>query len=223
MRDRNFICQNDLIDATKNYKGIELKAFYNMLYCAKEQTMYTIGFKDEEVTYMDADKITGFLGNKHFTRNDLINIITKIPKGIYSKNGKSYIAVFSFISFNEDTNEFEFKINADFKPYINDIISNFTILELKRLSAINGVYSQRLYEFISKNKGLKISTMKIEDFKEYFHIPKSYSMCNIDQRVLTPALKEINSVTDFKVVIKKLKESNRVTHIRFYIQQAISA
>jgi len=214
MKHRKLICKNDLVDMVKKYKPIELRVFYNMLYCAKEQRNFSVDFKDEEVIYMNLNKLNGYIGKKHFTEEELFKIIQGIPKGVFSKNGLNYISVFDFITCNED-GEIEFRLNSSFRPMIDDVIKNFTVLELKDLSTLNSTYSQRLFEFTSKNKNLKFYKMPIDEFRTYFQIPKGYSMGNIDQRVINPMIGEINKKTNFTVSIKKIKKRNRVTHIMF--------
>lgn len=214
MKYRKLICKNDLIDMIKKYKPIELRVFYNMLYCAKEQRNFSVDFKDEEIVYMNLNKLNSYIGKKHFTEEELFKIIQGIPKGVFSKNGLNYISVFDFITCNEE-GEIEFRLNSSFRPMIDDVIKNFTVLELKDLSTLNSIYSQRLFEFTSKNNNLIHYLMPINDFRTYFQVPKSYSMCNIDQRIIEPMLKEINEKTDFTVSIRKIKKRNRVTHIKF--------
>lgn len=219
MNERKLICKNDLVDATKKYRPLELKIFYNMLYVAKEQEAFNVDLQGQDTIYMPVSKLENFLGCKHLTQKELINIITNIPKGIRSRDGKCYIAVFSSIRYNEQEGDFEFKITQEFKPYIEDVIKNFTVLELNKLSNLNSIYSQRLFEFVSKNKNLRTVVMNLDSFKEYFKVPKSYSMCNIDQSIISVAVQEINNFTDFHVEIQKIKAQNKVTHVRINIKQ----
>lgn len=218
-RSRTLICQNDVIEATKQYNTIELKVFYNMLYCCKEQSMYEVDFQDCEETYMELSKLDDFLGKKHFSKTEVVKIIAGIPKGIYFNNGLKYVSVFDYIEYDEDTLTIEFRISEIFRPFLFDVLEKFTVLQLKELSTLNSVYSQRLFEFASKNKNLKKYLMPINDFKEYFKIPKSYSMCNIDQTVIEVAVNEVNLKTEFNISTSKRKNKNKITHIEFEIQK----
>jgi plasmid replication initiation protein len=61
--------------------------------------------------------------------------------------------------------------------------------------------------------------MKIEDFKAYFQVPKSYKMGNIDQIILNPAIEELNSKTNIKCSISKRKKGRNITHINFKFEE----
>lgn len=215
MEGRKLICQNDLIDNFKKYKPIELKVFYNMLYCYKEQVNYNPDLTDEEETYMEIDKLNGYLGKKHLSDAEIRNIILNIPKGVYSKDKKGYISAFELIKYDEEYEEFVFKLTDTFKPLVDDVIKKFTVLELKYMANLSSSYSLRMFEFISKNKNLKEYKMPIEEFKRYFEIPKSYQMCVIEKRILKYCENDINSNTNLKVKIEKVKKQNKVTHILF--------
>lgn len=212
------ICQNDLIDATKQYTTIELKIFYNMLYCCKAQS-YSVDYGECEETYMSLSKLNNYIGEKHFTNSEIIAIISRIPKGIYFNNGLKYVSVFDYIEYDPENLELEFKVSDLFRPFIDNIIEQFTVLELKELSNLNSIYSQRLFEFASKNKNLGKYLMPIDQFKEYFKVPKSYSMCNIDQSIIGVAVNEVNLKTDFNISISKRKNKNKITHIDFKIER----
>lgn len=219
MESRKLICKNDLIDSTKKYNPIQLRIFYNMLYCYKEQELYKKDLvEDENVVHMELSALENYLGKKHFVEKELIDIIQGIPKGIYSKDSFSYISVFDFIKYDSEYYEFVFKLNDGFKPFVDEIINNFTVLELKGLSELNSSYSQRMFEFVSKNKNIKDYTMKIDDFKKYFEIPDSYAMSDIDRRILKKCSEDINKKTNFNLRIEKIKKRNKVTHIIFHIR-----
>lgn len=219
MEVRKLICQNDLIDSIKRYAPIELKVFYNMLYCYKDQFNYKPDLQDEECTYMEIYKLNGYLGKKNLSQKEIIDIIVNLPKGINSKDKKKYISVFESIVYDEEEDEIVYKITDTFKPFVDDVIKKFTVLELKSLSNLSSSYSLRMFEFISKNKGLDFYKMPIEDFRKYFKIPKTYTMCNIDQRVVNPCIIDINTKTNLKVKIEKVKSKNRVTHILFKFKE----
>lgn len=213
MNNRKLICQNDLIDTRKKHNPTELKVFYNMLYCYKEQMAYTN--PDEEVISMDVSKLANYLGKKHLTENDLIDIIQNVPKGVYSKDGKTYLSAFDYLYYDEEEEAFKFEVEEKFKSYVDDVIKSFTIIELGSLSNLKSTYSQRMFEFVSKNKNIGVYLMPINEFKEYFNIPRSYAMCNIDQRILQPAKRDIDNNTNLTFNYTKVKKKNKVTHIRF--------
>lgn len=235
---RNFICKNDLIDATKRFSTLQLNIFYNLLYLIKEQRAYDtefseydpdfIGYQQDfgktEASFVTFEKLEQRLGcKKHLTKEELINVISELPKGIYSKDGKSDIEVFSFIKYDEKWNEVKVKITEDFEPYLYDIAKEFTVLELKGLSSLGSTYAQRMFEFGSKHRNLPTYLMPIGDFKKYFKVPATYNMGNIDSRILKPSLIAVNAVAQFKMKATKIKSKNRVTHIKFVLNKLLES
>lgn len=217
--EREFICKNELIDMSKQYKVVELKIFYNMLYCHKEQQMFNPDLSEDGVTYMPLYKLDGYIGRKHRTDKELVKIIESIPKGLYTKKKKEYIAAFEYIKYNDDESAIEFKVCDRLIPLLDPLIEGlakrFTVLNMSELSMMNSIYSQRLYEFASKNKNLGRYLMPSEEFKEYFNVPESYRIDNIDKRIIKVMVDEVNKNTKLKVKVNKKKRRNIITHIEF--------
>ena len=58
--------------------------------------------------------------------------------------------------------------------------------------------------------------VRIEDFRERMDIPDNYQMGNIDQKVLQPALRELqNYFNDLKVKKIKAKKGNKIAKLEF--------
>lgn len=214
---RKLLCQNDLIEAIKFHNSTELKVFYNLLYFYKEQQLYREPNYVVEEVEIDIYKLSNYLGKKNLTKNELKEIIVSIPKGIYSKDQLSYISVFEYI-YCEGVFIY-YKVTESFRPYINDVIQNFTVLELKNMAELSSVYSIRMFEFISKNKNLGIYLMPINDFRDYFQVPDSYQISVITERILEYGTNEINSKTQFNVKYEKVKTRGKVSHIRFIMKE----
>lgn len=216
MSERNLICKNDLIDATKKCSSTQLNIFYNLLYLSKEQKAFDPDLKESEVTYVSVEKLEQRLDcRKHLTKKELIGVVSGIPKGIYSKDKQEYIAVFSFIRYDEECRDFSFKITEDIKPYLYDVMEKFTVLELKSLALLESNYAKRMYEFGSKCKNMGTYLMPILDFREYFKVPKTYNIGSIDARILNPSINAVNEIAQFTIKAEKVKARNRVTHIKF--------
>lgn len=225
-KKRTLICANDLIDANKDYSAIELRAFYNMIYTFKQQCLFN-KFEEDDTVYMPLQTLSKYLGKKNLTTSEIRNLISNMPNRIFFNNGLGFVSAFDFISYDENEMEFQYKLTDSIKPFVDHIINNFidkgkgnfSVLELEYFEELNSRYSQRMYEFICKNKNLKTYLMRIEDFKNYFDVPSNYKMCNIDDRVLKPVLKDINKNTNFELEINKKKKRNRVTHLEFIIKE----
>lgn len=215
---KNLLCPNDLIDSSKKHSILELKIFYTMIYKAKMESKAMQIEVDDEIDLYIGDLMKD-INTKHLSKVDMANIIVDIPKGIYFDNLKGYVSAFETIHYDDLEQIITFQLCKSFAEYVEDITNKFTVLELVAFSKLRSSYSQRMFEFASKNKNLPAYKMPINDFKKYFKVPVNYNMCNIDQRILNQASEELEKSTSLRVKHKKIKVANRVTHILFEISE----
>ena len=100
--------------------------------------------------------------------------------------------------------------------------SKFLVLLKKAdILGVKGKYNKRLYSLLGqfKKTGLYFTTWN--DFKEILEIPKSYKSSNIDQKVFTPAKKELLKVGLEITEIKKIKKGRSIdrVEIRFKYEE----
>lgn len=164
-------------------------------------------------------------GNKTF--KEMLNVIDEVNKQFTLRDSKNRIAgwimMFRKIIPDYETKTVDFYLLEEAVEYFK--CNNFGKIEMNEMYKIKSEYGVRMYEFIcahyNKN-GKEYNAMKIDAFKKYFDIPNHYRQCNIDQKVLTPALREINNNTRFQVGYKKLKNGKNkreVTHIYLDIKE----
>lgn len=129
----------------------------------------------------------------------------------------------------------ELEINPQFKYLIYELSKYYTEFELQEFFTLTSKYAKTLYRLLKQfRKTGKLSTFKNDwqGFCEIMDIPKSYQMCNIDQRILKPAIAELtaepNLFTNEKQTIfknltyKKIKDpkgkgrGGKVIGIEFY-------
>lgn len=211
-------CSNDLVEAYKLYSPIQLRAFYNLLYLYKYKDLNPDN-EGIELFDISISNIASYLGKKHLSLPEIKEFIYTLPTQINFKNKIGFVSVFKVIYYDEEEDCIKYEINERLLPYISDVKDRFTILELEALAELNSKYSQRLYEFICKNKALKFYTMNIDEFRSFFYVPEDYRMCDIDARILKPMIKDINKNTKFEIEIKKTKKRNIVTHLEFIIKE----
>lgn len=119
----------------------------------------------------------------------------------------------------------EVRINPDFQYLLSEINSNFTRFELAEFMSLSGKYTKNLYRLLKQYRQTGWLQMEWQDFQERLHIPNDYEMCNIDQRILKPAIRELseprNLFNQDRVIFENLKYTkikkggNKVTAIRF--------
>ncbi|RVY89353.1 RepB family plasmid replication initiator protein [Helicobacter pylori] len=117
------------------------------------------------------------------------------------------------------------QLNDSYQYLLNNLgmggqYTSFKLLEFQR---VRGKYAKTLYRLLKQYKSTGILSVEWTQFRELLDIPKDYKMENIDQKVLTPALKELRKIYPFEhLSYKKERKSHdkrKVTHIDFYFEQ----
>lgn len=117
------------------------------------------------------------------------------------------------------------QLNDSYQYLLNNLgmggqYTSFKLLEFQR---VRGKYAKTLYRLLKQYKSTGILSVEWSQFRELLDIPKDYEMRNIDQKVLTPSIKELNKIYPFEhLSYKKERKSHdkrKVTHIDFYFEQ----
>ncbi len=129
---------------------------------------------------------------------------------------------------NKETKEFlymDIQLNTGYQYLLNNLgmggqYTSFNLLEFQQ---VRGKYAKTLYRLLKQYKSTGILSVEWTQFRELLDIPKDYEMRNIDQKVLTPSLKELRKIYPFEhLSYKKERKSHdkrKVTHIDFYFEQ----
>ncbi len=118
------------------------------------------------------------------------------------------------------------QLNDNYQYLLNNLgmggqYTSFKLLEFQR---VRGKYAKTLYRLLKQYKSTGILSVEWTQFRELLDIPKDYKMENIDQKVLTPSLKELKKIYPFEHLSYKKERRNshdrrKVTHIDFYFEQ----
>ncbi|MGN8540599.1 replication initiation protein [Helicobacter pylori] len=130
---------------------------------------------------------------------------------------------------DKETREFlymDIQLNTGYNYLLNNLgmggqYTSFKLLEFQR---VRGKYAKTLYRLLKQYKSTGILSVEWTQFRELLDIPKDYEMRNIDQKVLTPSLKELKKIYPFEHLSYKKERKNshdrrKVTHIDFYFEQ----
>ncbi|GAA7908539.1 hypothetical protein HpCOL288_13120 [Helicobacter pylori] len=119
----------------------------------------------------------------------------------------------------------EVQLNDSYQYLLNNLgmVGQYTSFKLLEFQRVRGKYAKTLYRLLKQYKSTGILSVEWSQFRELLDIPKDYKMENIDQKVLTPALKELHKIYPFEhLSYKKERKSHdkrKVTHIDFYFEQ----
>ncbi|GAA9504732.1 hypothetical protein HpHA304_14960 [Helicobacter pylori] len=126
---------------------------------------------------------------------------------------------------SKDLKYLEIQLNDNYQYLLNNLgIGQYTSFNLLEFQRVRGKYAKTLYRLLKQYKSTGILSVKWDQFRELLDIPKDYKMENIDQKVLTPSLKELKKIYPFEHLSYKKERRNshdkrKVTHIDFYFEQ----
>ncbi len=125
---------------------------------------------------------------------------------------------------SKDLKYLEIQLNDNYQYLLNNLgMGQYTSFNLLEFQRVRGKYAKTLYRLLKQYKSTGILSVEWSQFRELLDIPKDYEMRNIDQKVLTPAIKELHKIYPFEhLSYKKERRSHdrrKVTHIDFYFEQ----
>ncbi len=152
-----------------------------------------------------------------------------VENGEVYEDHKSYMLFKQFeIRIHKPTQNIEYlevQLNDSYQYLLNNLgMGQYTSFKLLEFQQVRGKYAKTLYRLLKQYKSTGILSVEWDQFIELLDIPKDYEMRNIDQKVLTPSIKELKKIYPFEHLSYKKERRNshdrrKVTHIDFYFEQ----
>lgn len=104
------------------------------------------------------------------------------------------------------------------KPYLGELKSHYTSLQMAQVSRLKSAHAIRMYEFISQFKSTGYRIVSVAEFRRIFDIQDSqYKVFkDLRVRVIKPALKEINKqMPAVKLDCREIKKGRAVDKLSF--------
>lgn len=117
--------------------------------------------------------------------------------------------------------QFGIRFSEELKPFLIGLVGRFTLYELSRVLKMSSNYAIRLYELLKQYESFGERTFSLDpkltrgenwdDFPKIMgYKPSSYTrFSNLNQRVLQPAIAQVQTYTEFKEVNFKAIRFNR--------------
>lgn len=109
------------------------------------------------------------------------------------------------------------QLDAYLIPHLLQLKSAYLQTNVAPLMTFKKEYSIRLYCILKKMIKVKVFEYKIEHFKDIFALPESYRLRDVKSKILEPALKELNEISDLDISYKYVKEGREYVKINFDI------
>ena len=108
------------------------------------------------------------------------------------------------------------RFSQDILPYLGQLDGKFTRYKLEHIGNMTCIYAIRLYELLAQWQAVGKREVELDWLKQQLQLEESYNrMDNFKARVLDPAVKDINTHSNFNVAWEQRKTGRRVTHLTF--------
>lgn len=167
-------------------------------------------------------------------RKDILDKLGKLQEfkfryEINSKGDLQQDVIFPSIATDSENRVLRVKVSQGFKDrYINSPLKGWTRYELAEFVGLSGTYAKTIYRYLKQYRTSGLWCVKYKDFIELLGIPNSYQSCDIDKRILKPAIKELSAErnlfdqrrTPFKgLIYKKIKSGRNIDVLEFYFEK----
>lgn len=139
---------------------------------------------------------------------------TIADKSIWVKMGRREVLLrwFNHVEYNRQRNCIEVSFHQDMLPYLYELYGQYTQYTLDNILAMGSHYTIRLFELLKSYENLRKpiqftpSELRTRlDAEQYTHF------YDLRRRVLDPAVKDINEISDLEVSYTTIQGKNRTT------------
>ena len=225
MKNDLVVKDNALINASYNLEVTEQRLILLSIIRARE-TGQGIS-SDSKLEIHASDYASRFDVTKEAAYNALKNAVNNLFerkfsfKEIHKDTNKEIVVKSRWVSriaYVDDLATLEVTFAPDVVPLITRLEKHFTSYQLKQVAQLTSKYAIRLYEFLIawRNVG-KTPVISLSDFREKLglEINEYQKMVNFKSRVLEPAIKQINELTDIHVKYEQYKTGRSISALSF--------
>ncbi|MDV4244209.1 replication initiation protein RepM [Acinetobacter baumannii] len=229
MKNDLVVKDNALINASYNLEVTEQRLILLSIIRARE-TGQGIS-SDSKLEIHASDYAARFDVTKEAAYNALKNAVNNLFERKFSfkelhKDTNKEIVVksrwVSRIAYVDDLAILEVTFAPDVVPLITRLEKHFTSYQLKQVAQLTSKYAIRLYELLIAWRGLgKTPVISLSEFREKLglDINEYKKMINFKNRVLEPAIKQINELTDIYVKYEQYKTGRSISGLSFTFKQ----
>jgi len=216
---------NALINASYNLEVTEQRLILLSIIRARE-TGQGIS-SDSKLEIHASDYASRFDVTKEAAYNALKNAVNNLFerkfsfKEIHKDTNKEIVVKSRWVSriaYVDDLATLEVTFAPDVVPLITRLEKHFTSYQLKQVAQLTSKYAIRLYEFLIAWRDVgKTPVISLSEFREKLGLEMNeyQKMVNFKSRVLEPAIKQINELTDIHVKYEQYKTGRSISGLSF--------
>ena len=225
MKNDLVVKDNALINASYNLEVTEQRLILLSIIRARE-TGQGIS-SDSKLEIHASDYASRFDVTKEAAYNALKNAVNNLFerkfsfKEIHKDTNKEIVVKSRWVSriaYIDDLATLEVTFAPDVVPLITRLEKHFTSYQLKQVAQLTSKYAIRLYEFLIAWRDVgKTPVISLSEFRERLGLEMNeyQKMVNFKSRVLEPAIKQINELTDIHVKYEQYKTGRSISALSF--------
>lgn len=221
--EKRVVKANNLIQ--KSRFSLSLQQQKIVLYLISQITPYDEDFKLYEFSIAEFCRVCGIEVESGKNYQDLKTAIKEIAdKSVWIEIAEDEETIVRWIEkpyINKKSGIIKIKLDEDMKPFLLQLKQNFTSYELIWTLHFKSKYSIRMYELIKS-----IHFRELEEYTREYTLDELRRLLDAENyntyqrlkdRVIIPALNEINNYSDKNVQFEPIKKGKSVEKIRFRI------
>lgn len=181
-------------------------------------------FKDYMISIRDFHEMLGLEGREHYTeiKSVVESLMTKVVEIPLEDKGWLMTHWVSTARYIDGSGVIQLRFAPELKPYLLQLKTVFTSYKLNNILSLKSVYAIRLYELMKKWQQIAQWKCSVDSLREKLGASnKSYNLYgNFKNKILIPAIKELNEQTDLFIRYTEVKKGRKVDAIEFIISRA---
>lgn len=214
---------NDLIQ--KSRFNLSLQQQKIVLYLISQITPFDEEFKTYEFSIQEFCRVCGIMSDGGKNYNDLKTAVKDIAdKSLWVTLANGDETLLRWIEKAKITSgggTINIRLDDDMKPFLLQLKENFTQYELVYTLHFKSKYTIRLYELIKSVHYHELTEYKrrysVDDLRRLLDAETYPEYRNFKQRVLTPAMNEINEYSDKTISMEEVRRGRKVVAVEFTI------
>lgn len=199
----------------KHFNAKEMDLFFALCSRMKDKGIKPIEFTFEELRELSSYKMTAtsaFVGDLEQMYNNML----KLSYRTEDENVIRHFVLFPGFEIDKKKKVVSVSVNPTLSDVLNGLTSEFSKFELSAFTSIRSTYAKTLFRLLMQYRKTRMYVTTIDNFRELLDIPENYQMGNIDQRVLQPAMKELEAYFE-ELEVEKIKERkrNKIARLKF--------
>lgn len=223
-RDRLIVKSNDLIQKSRFSLTVQQQRV--ILYLISKIGYGDEDFKEYEFDIKDFCRVCGLYDDSGKYYTELKRQVKAIrDKSMWIEISEGEEILLSWLDgaqISRKSGKIKVRLNEDMKPYLLQLRENFTKYEIANVLCMRSKYSIRLYELVKslhfQELEMYVKTFTVEELRKRLDAEAYPRFCNFNQRVLKPAVREVNTYTDKEVSYELVKTGKMVDAVTMTVR-----